>query len=111
MRFTRPFDADFTGGESINALTAYSSGANTLGAAHDSRESFSFSLSADGGVSTTVDPAIKRRRIHAILMIAGWGVLLPLGVAMANTLRTYGPVWCSPPPHCLSNPVVPCCAS
>lgn len=96
MRFTRPFDDTFTGAEPLNVLSAYKTDEATLAGAHDGREAFSFSLSADGGVTTSEDPVLKMRKWHAILMIISWGVLLPLGVAMANTLRTYGPVWCDP---------------
>lgn len=93
LRFTRPFDDTFTGASSLNSFTAYSSGATTIGAKHDATESFGFTLSQDGTVSSFTDPVLKHRKNHAILMITGWGVLLPLGVAMANTLRTFGPVW------------------
>ena len=93
LRFTRPFDDTFTGTDTLNSFTAFSSGATTIGAKHDATEVFAFTLSQDGGVTSFTDPAIKHRRNHAILMITGWGVLLPLGVAMANTLRTFGPVW------------------
>jgi hypothetical protein len=96
MRFTRPYDATFTGKEPINALAAYSHAGDDLVAVHDNREPFQLSLTGDAVAEAGEDPVIKWRRVHAVLMIMGWGVLLPLGVAMANTLRTYGPVWYCP---------------
>ena len=97
MRFTRSFDDMFTsdgGGQPYAGLAAYHPTEATLGAAHLARGGFGFDL-AGGSAEAGEDPVISWRRAHAALMLTGWGVLLPLGVAMANTLRTYGPVWCA----------------
>lgn len=95
MQFTRDFDDTFDGTAGVNALVAHN--ANPALAYHTDRDAFSFALSADGGVVNIVDPNDKHRRSHAILMLVGWGFLLPLGVILANTLRTLGPVWCAAP--------------
>jgi hypothetical protein len=98
MRFTREFDDTFTAVAPINAIIAYNGNSDTL-AYHGpgNKEPFAFTLTADGAARGFKDPFANKRRWHAILMIASWGLLLPLGVAMANTLRTYGPIWCGPP--------------
>ena len=97
MRFTRAFDDTFTsdgGGEPYGVLAAHHPTEATLGGAHIGRTPFSFDLSG-GSAAAGVDPLNKWRRSHAALMITGWGVLLPLGVASANTLRTHGSIWCA----------------
>ena len=89
MRFTRAFDDTFTsdgGGAPYGALAAFHTSESTLGAPHIGRGGFGFDLTG-GSAAASADPLIKWRRSHAALMITGWGVLLPLGVAMANTLR------------------------
>lgn len=93
LKFTRDFDDTFDGASQVDALVAHRSDPS-LGV-HDGREAVGFALSADGGVVNIVDPVEKHRRTHAILMILGWGLLLPLGVIIANTLRTLGPIWCA----------------
>ena len=97
MRFTRAFDDTFTsdgGGEPYGVLAAHHPTEATLGAPHIGRTPFSFDLSG-GSAAAGEDPLNRWRRNHAALMITGWGVLLPLGVASANTLRTHGPIWCA----------------
>lgn len=91
LMFTRDFDDEFDGAAPVNALVAHG-GASDL-AYHAGRDAFGFALSADGSAVNIVDPNDKQRRNHAILMLIGWGALLPLGVILANTLRTLGPVW------------------
>ena len=95
LKFTRDFDDEFDGAAPVNALVAHGASPNL--AYHDGREAFGFALSASGEAVEFVDPNDKRRRNHAILMLVGWGALLPLGVILANTLRTLGPIWCAPP--------------
>lgn len=96
LKFTRDFDDNFDGAAPINALVAHRS--DPALEFHDSREAFGFALSSDGAAIDIEDPNDKHRRTHAILMMLGWGALLPLGVIMANTLRTLGPIWCAPAP-------------
>eukprot|EP00892_Ulva_mutabilis_P010891 jgi/Ulvmu1/8174/UM040_0071.1 len=91
LKFTRDVDDTFDAAGQIEALVAHHSSPGL--ATHTGREPLAFALSSDGTVTDIVDPVEKHRRTHAILMILGWGLLLPLGVMLANTLRTLGPIW------------------
>ena len=33
------------------------------------------------------------RVVHAMTMLLGWVVLIPLAIMMSNTMRTAGPIW------------------
>ena len=35
----------------------------------------------------------KAKQLHGVLMLLGWGVLLPVGVLMARYLKWKGPLW------------------
>lgn len=109
MQFTRDFDATFDGTAGVNALVAHNTAPEL--AYHTDRDTFGFALSADGGVVNIVDPNDKHRRSHAILMLVGWGFLLPLGVILANTLRTLGPVWYATPLDAALRGAVLACAT
>lgn len=39
------------------------------------------------------------RAVHAISMLLGWVILIPLGVMMSNTMRMAGPIWYASTKH------------
>ena len=43
-------------------------------------------------ITSTGSPAGEKIVVHGILMISGWGLLLPLGVVFARC-KEFGPVW------------------
>eukprot|EP00892_Ulva_mutabilis_P009568 jgi/Ulvmu1/6984/UM033_0042.1 len=90
-RFSRPYDDSFTADAPFDAIVAYHSSEAALNSAHTSRaDGLALSLTG-GGVVVAEDNTPQQRRIHAALMLIGWGILIPLGVIMAASLRTVGP--------------------
>ena len=46
-------------------------------------------------VVSHLQPKIKTLRVaHGVLMTIGWGVLIPLGVIAASSLKSLAPTWC-----------------
>lgn len=104
-RFTRPYDADFTGSADFDVIAAYHSSQSALNSQHEGKAAASLSLTG-GGVTVSEDDTPKLRRVHAALMLISWGILIPLGIIMAATLRTVGPksMWCARPELTLRRP-------
>ena len=102
MEFTRPL-ASASGrrrlartldpAASEGFLWAYGSAAR-LGM-HEKKGAFSIKLSGEGGGGILVPPIAKDHLTHGILMLIGWGVLLPIGVTFPAALRPVvgDPTW------------------
>ena len=56
------------------------------------RGAFSLALGS-GSVAVEVTAIAKAKVLHGVLMLLGWGVLLPSGVLIARFLKWKGPVW------------------
>lgn len=59
---------------------------------HSARGAFSLAL-GDGAVSVQVTELAIKKTVHGVLMLLGWGVLLPAGVLVARYLQWSGPLW------------------
>lgn len=57
IKFTRAFDATFTGDGTIGALAAYHGTESKLGAPHEKREAFEFSLAGAAGGPAAAGPS------------------------------------------------------
>ena len=104
MTFTRDFKANNNKERTIekigatNFLWAYGT-SKTIGYHGGNKGSISFDVSTGGSSGSTI-PVPALVAIHAIAMLLGWGLLLPLGAMFARCckkdikdLSTKGPFW------------------
>ena len=98
VQFTRALDATFTGEGEVPLIVAKGSDATVQAHALSDREGFAAPLTAAGGDVSAAGGAtriVKLYRAHAWLMVIGWGVLLPLGIIIAATSKSWGAAWCA----------------
>jgi hypothetical protein len=96
LKFTKPFDAAFTGSGAQNFIAARGP-AGPLGI-HQAYEGLTVNL-VTGSATVVKDNKRKWRRAHSWLMGIAWGIFIPLGVASAMALRSTGPLWCVSEKH------------
>jgi len=92
LEFTRPMSA---GGVPVlpnDNTFLWATGASASLVEHDARGTYSLSL-ADGTSAATLTDAAKFKLTHGVMMLCGWGVLLPAGVLGARFLRHWDPFW------------------
>lgn len=94
LRFTRPLAA---GRIALDPQTPvmylWAVGSASQLSYHGARRgAFSLALGS-GSVAVEVTAIAKAKVLHGVLMLLGWGVLLPSGVLIARFLKWKGPVW------------------
>ena len=99
MQFTRPLASRRRLASALDPaasegfLWAYGGTAGL--AMHQKKGAFTIKLSGEAGGGVLVPPIAKQHLSHGILMLIGWGVLLPIGVTFPAALRDLmgDPTW------------------
>ena len=94
LRFTRPLAAGRIALDpQTPAVHLWAVGSASQLSYHGARRgAFSLALGS-GSVAVEVTAIAKAKVLHGVLMMLGWGVLLPAGVLIARFLKWKGPVW------------------
>ena len=93
LRFTRPLAAGRIALDpQMPAVHLWAVGSAPQLAYHGARGTYSLALGA-GSVAVEVTAIAVTKVLHGVLMLLGWGVLLPSGVLIARYLKWKGPLW------------------
>jgi len=94
IQFSRLFDDNFVADEDQPFLVAFSPDVDGL-EYHGSTGRAALTLNLNsGGASISVAEDLRTYwRAHGILMTIGWGILIPVGVMFARTLKDKNPLW------------------
>lgn len=93
LRFSRPLAAGRVALDPLLPTThLWAVGSRAGLSNHQARGAFSLSLGA-GSISVEVTAIAETKVLHGVLMMIGWGVLLPAGVLIARYLKWKGPLW------------------
>lgn len=93
--FSRAASPDFDPTGAFNVLFARSDNSPTL-AYHGTNNKSGALLDlagGEGGAAVSVGPTQAQRNTHGVLMTIGWGILIPLGIVLAASMRWRAPLW------------------
>lgn len=90
--FSRAASADFDPTATQDMLLARHSTTPGLTGAHSERSAVVVPLTGGEAIEAGSDPT-NEQTAHGVLMTLGWGVFIPLGIVMANSLRFKTPFW------------------
>jgi len=94
IQFSRQFDESFLVDEDQPFLVAFSPNVDGLEYHGSSaRAGLTLNLNSGGASISVIEDLSTYWRAHGILMTIGWGILIPVGVMVARTLKDKNPVW------------------
>lgn len=93
LRFCRPLDAGRIALDPlVPTVHLWAVGSSSQLSYHGARGAYSLALGA-GTVTIEVTDIAREKVLHGVLMVLGWGVLLPGGVLIARYLKWKGKIW------------------
>lgn len=93
LRFCRPLDAGRIALDPlVPTVHLWAVGSSSQLSYHGARGAYSLALGA-GTVTIEVTDIAREKVLHGVLMVLGWGVLLPAGVLIARYLKWKGKIW------------------
>ncbi|GMH36265.1 hypothetical protein BSKO_04133 [Bryopsis sp. KO-2023] len=93
LKFKRMFDGTFSAEDTHNLLVAFSPTADAIEYHGPGRGGLSLNFLTGASITVAGEDLSPYWIAHGILMIIGWGAMLPIGIIIARTMKDKDPLW------------------